>query len=179
MKERFGLERHEDQVGDDEIDRTRQSAFRLGRQILIQGKAVSYAERRCIEIGYAVAMHCAVFYRLCAWNPVHGLGEARRYLGRSFNVAMGRPMFVAAATNRLAPDSVAQSFRQVAGKTPAPPRSPERVRFGSPRARPSARGGRSDHGFTVKTVLLVAPPPGVVRTTLPVAAPAGIRKVTC
>src|SRR5580692_6963412 len=36
-----------------------------------------------------------------------------------------------------------------------------------------------DQGVTVKTALLVASPPGVVRTTFPVLAPVGTMKVTC
>src|ERR1700721_2345000 len=37
----------------------------------------------------------------------------------------------------------------------------------------------SDQGVTVKMALLVALPPGVVRTTFPVLAPVGTMKVTC
>ena len=36
-----------------------------------------------------------------------------------------------------------------------------------------------DQGVTVKTALLVALPPGVVKTTFPVLAPVGTAKVTC
>jgi hypothetical protein len=45
MKEQFGLELQADKVGDDTIDKVRHNAFLLARQILIQGKAVSYAEQ--------------------------------------------------------------------------------------------------------------------------------------
>lgn len=45
MKEQFGLELQVDKVGDDAIDKIRHNAFLLARQILIQGKAVSYAEQ--------------------------------------------------------------------------------------------------------------------------------------
>ena len=45
MKEQFGLELQVDKVGDEAIDKERHNAFLLARQILIQGKAVSYAEQ--------------------------------------------------------------------------------------------------------------------------------------
>ena len=45
MKEQFGLELQVDKDGDAEIDKERHNAFLLARQILIQGKAVSYAEQ--------------------------------------------------------------------------------------------------------------------------------------
>lgn len=45
MKKQFGLELEVNKVGDATIDKVRQNAFRLARQILIQGKAVSYAEQ--------------------------------------------------------------------------------------------------------------------------------------
>jgi hypothetical protein len=45
MKAQFGLNLRVDQVGDSTIDKVRNNAFLLARQILIQGKAVSYAEQ--------------------------------------------------------------------------------------------------------------------------------------
>ena len=45
MKEQFGLELQVDKVGNEAIDQVRHNAFLLARQILIQGKAVSYAEQ--------------------------------------------------------------------------------------------------------------------------------------
>lgn len=45
MKLQFGLNLHVDQAGDAAIDQVRNNAFLLARQILIQGKAVSYAEQ--------------------------------------------------------------------------------------------------------------------------------------
>jgi hypothetical protein len=45
MKAQFGLDLHVDQSGDATIDKVRNNAFLLARQILIQGKAVSYAEQ--------------------------------------------------------------------------------------------------------------------------------------
>jgi hypothetical protein len=115
MKEQFGLELHEDQVGDDEIDRTRQNAFRLARQILIQGKAVSYAERRRIEIGYAVAMLIALF------SIGYALGIRYMVLARQGAIlavlsmwAMGRPCLL-----RLLPtDSRRTALPSLSGKWP-------------------------------------------------------------
>lgn len=43
--DQFGIDLQVDQVGDPQIDRARNSAFLLARQVLIQGKAVSYAEQ--------------------------------------------------------------------------------------------------------------------------------------
>lgn len=45
VKDQFGLELQVDKDGDDAIDKVRHNAFLLARQILIQGKAVSYAEQ--------------------------------------------------------------------------------------------------------------------------------------
>jgi hypothetical protein len=45
MTSQFGLNLRVDQVGDATIDKARNNAFLLARQILIQGKAVSYAEQ--------------------------------------------------------------------------------------------------------------------------------------
>jgi hypothetical protein len=45
MRDQFGLDLQVDKEGDEAIDKIRQNAFRLARQILIQGKAVSYAEQ--------------------------------------------------------------------------------------------------------------------------------------
>jgi hypothetical protein len=45
MKEQFGLELQVDKDGDQAIDKERHNAFLLAHQILIQGKAVSYAEQ--------------------------------------------------------------------------------------------------------------------------------------
>jgi hypothetical protein len=45
MKVQFGLNLRVDQSGDSTIDKVRNNAFLLARQILIQGKAVSYAEQ--------------------------------------------------------------------------------------------------------------------------------------
>lgn len=45
MKEQFGLELQVEKVGDEAIDKERHNAFLLARQILIQGRAVSYAEQ--------------------------------------------------------------------------------------------------------------------------------------
>jgi hypothetical protein len=45
MKTQFGLNLRVDQSGDSTIDKVRNNAFLLARQILIQGKAVSYAEQ--------------------------------------------------------------------------------------------------------------------------------------
>ncbi|MGC2467573.1 MAG: hypothetical protein WA517_20435 [Candidatus Acidiferrum sp.] len=45
VKEQFGLDLHADQRGDSEVDKQRNSGFLLARQVLIQGKAVSYAEQ--------------------------------------------------------------------------------------------------------------------------------------
>jgi hypothetical protein len=45
MKAQFGLNLRVDQSGDSTIDKVRNNAFLLARQILIQGKAVSYAEQ--------------------------------------------------------------------------------------------------------------------------------------
>jgi len=45
MKQQFGLELQVDRPGDDAIDKIRHNAFLLARQMLIQGKAVSYAEQ--------------------------------------------------------------------------------------------------------------------------------------
>lgn len=45
MKAQFGLNLRVDQAGDATIDKVRNNAFLLARQILIQGKAVSYAEQ--------------------------------------------------------------------------------------------------------------------------------------
>jgi len=45
MKEQFGLELEVEKVGDEALDKVRHQAFLLARQILIQGKAVSYAEQ--------------------------------------------------------------------------------------------------------------------------------------
>jgi hypothetical protein len=45
MMSQFGLNLSVDQVGDAAIDKVRSNAFFLARQILIQGKAVSYAEQ--------------------------------------------------------------------------------------------------------------------------------------
>jgi hypothetical protein len=45
MTSQFGLNLRVDQVGDATIDKVRSNAFFLARQILIQGKAVNYAEQ--------------------------------------------------------------------------------------------------------------------------------------
>jgi len=45
MRAQFGLELQVDKDGDEETDKVRHNAFLLARQILIQGKAVSYAEQ--------------------------------------------------------------------------------------------------------------------------------------
>jgi hypothetical protein len=45
IKEHFKLELQVDKKGDDEIDAVRHNAFLLARQVLIQGKAASYAEQ--------------------------------------------------------------------------------------------------------------------------------------
>jgi hypothetical protein len=45
IKEQFKLELQVDKKGDDEIDAVRHNAFLLARQVLIQGKAASYAEQ--------------------------------------------------------------------------------------------------------------------------------------
>jgi hypothetical protein len=45
MKLQFGLNLRVDQSGDSTIDKVRNNAFLLARQVLIQGKAVSYAEQ--------------------------------------------------------------------------------------------------------------------------------------
>ncbi|MGB8113154.1 MAG: hypothetical protein WCF22_05255 [Candidatus Sulfotelmatobacter sp.] len=45
IKKQFNLELNVDQNGDDTIDEVRHNAFLLARQVLIQGKAVSYAEQ--------------------------------------------------------------------------------------------------------------------------------------
>lgn len=45
MRTQFGLELQVDKDGDDAIDKIRHNAFLLARQVLIQGKAVSYAEQ--------------------------------------------------------------------------------------------------------------------------------------
>lgn len=45
MEKQFGLKLQVDKVGDDAIDKVRNNAFLFARQILIQGKAVSYAEQ--------------------------------------------------------------------------------------------------------------------------------------
>ena len=45
MNAQFGLNLRVDQAGDAAIDKVRNNAFLLARQILIQGKAVSYAEQ--------------------------------------------------------------------------------------------------------------------------------------
>jgi hypothetical protein len=45
VKKQFDLELQVDKPGDDAIDEMRHNAFLLARQILIQGKAVSYAEQ--------------------------------------------------------------------------------------------------------------------------------------
>ena len=45
MTAQFGLNLRVDQTGDATIDKVRNNAFLLARQILIQGKAVSYAEQ--------------------------------------------------------------------------------------------------------------------------------------
>jgi hypothetical protein len=45
VQSQFGLDLQVDKVGDATIDRVRNSAFLLARQVLIQGKAVSYAEQ--------------------------------------------------------------------------------------------------------------------------------------
>jgi len=45
MKSQFGLNLRVDQAGDAAIDQVRNNAFLLARQVLIQGKAVSYAEQ--------------------------------------------------------------------------------------------------------------------------------------
>lgn len=45
MKQQFGLELQVDKPGDDAIDKIRHNDFLLARQMLIQGKAVSYAEQ--------------------------------------------------------------------------------------------------------------------------------------
>ena len=45
MKEHFGLELEVEKVGEEALDKVRRNGFLLARQILIQGKAVSYAEQ--------------------------------------------------------------------------------------------------------------------------------------
>jgi hypothetical protein len=45
IEKQFGLKLQIDKVGDDAIDKVRNNAFLFARQILIQGKAVSYAEQ--------------------------------------------------------------------------------------------------------------------------------------
>lgn len=45
IKKQFNLELHVDQKGNDAIDEIRHNAFLLARQVLIQGKAASYAEQ--------------------------------------------------------------------------------------------------------------------------------------
>ncbi len=45
IKKQFNLELHVEKKGDDTIDEIRHNAFLLARQVLIQGKAASYAEQ--------------------------------------------------------------------------------------------------------------------------------------
>ena len=45
MRISFGLELQIDKSGDETVDKVRNNAFLFARQILIQGKAVSYAEQ--------------------------------------------------------------------------------------------------------------------------------------
>ncbi len=83
MKKQFGLELQVSQVGDKAIDKLRNNAFLFARQILIQGKAVSYAEQ--FQGMYALTRGLVLVFALaCAY-----------WLG--WAVAVFRVRFVASA----------------------------------------------------------------------------------
>ena len=79
MKAQFGLDLQVDKAGDETIDKVRNNAFLFARQILIQGKAVSYAEQ--FQGMYALTRGLASIFGL---SFAYWLGWAAAAVGNRF-----------------------------------------------------------------------------------------------
>jgi len=92
MKQQFGLELQVEKPGDDVIDKIRHNAFLLARQMLIQGKAVSYAEQ--FQGMYALTRGLVSVFAL---GTVYWLGWAAAAVVRS-HLTVGATILIMAGS---------------------------------------------------------------------------------